>query len=458
MSTTRAALYPGLIVYRVLLWLALPVVMLRLWLRSRRDPSYRPRWRERFGDYAGSSASAASAASENPPSSGGPIWFHTVSAGETIAAAPIIRAFIEGTGGVCGDDSVLVTTMTPTGSEQVGALLGETVVHCYAPYDFTFAVRGFLAWAKPRALILMETEIWPNLILEAKAQGIAVFLINARLSQKSAGGYRRFSWLGRPVLDSFDLIACQTPAHARRFADLGVDLQRLQVVGNVKYDLETADDNEVHKSLLKQKLGPHRERFWIAASTHPGEEEMVLAAHLSARQTVANLILLLAPRHPNRLAELTPLLDRMLKPSGAKWCRYSELLSGDGPMAPDTNLSVIVVDQMGVLMPLFSLADLAFVGGSLVPRGGHNPIEPASLSTPVLAGPHYFNFSQVYADLKEAEAFVLVSEETLPGSLLDLLGNKAKREAMGIAAAAVVEANRGATQRSIAVIEKAIMD
>jgi 3-deoxy-D-manno-octulosonic-acid transferase len=189
-----------------MLWLALPIVLVRLWWRGRSDPTYRPRWRERFGFY-------------RQPISSKSIWFHTVSAGESIAAAPLIRDFAQRD---ALKRPVLVTTMTPTGSEQVTGLLGDCVQHCYAPYDFTFAVRRFFAHVQPRALILMETEIWPNLILQAKALGIPVLLMNARLSAKSMRGYERFAWLGRPVLQAIDLIACQTQEHAARFQTLGV--------------------------------------------------------------------------------------------------------------------------------------------------------------------------------------------------------------------------------------------
>ena len=234
----------GLLLYRGILWLALPFVVLRLWWRGRRDPTYRPRWQERFGFYTG-------------PQTQGAVWFHTVSAGETIAAAPSIRAMaVDSDNGL----SVLVTTMTPTGSEQVTALLGDTVGHCYAPYDFTFAVRRFLTEVNPRALILMETEIWPNLILEAKARGIPVILVNARLSEKSARGYQRLSWLSQRVLECFDLIACQTAEHAQRFIELGASAEKVQTVGNVKYDLEVPADTKEQAAMLGRPAAPLLDR------------------------------------------------------------------------------------------------------------------------------------------------------------------------------------------------------
>ena len=431
MSEYHAISYPGLVIYRITLWLALPFVLLRLWWRGRRDATYRPRWQERFGFYSGSLAQ-------------GTVWFHTVSAGETIAAAPTIRAMTAEQG------PVLVTTMTPTGSERVASLLGDTVAHCYAPYDFTFAVRRFLTQANPRVLILMETEIWPNLVLEAKARGIPVMLVNARLSEKSARGYQRFRWLSRRVLECFDLIACQTSEHAQRFIDLGVDAKRVQTVGNVKYDLDLPTDVEARAAEWAQ--APRR--YWIAASTHPGEEELVLQAHFAALESDPSLTLLLAPRHPNRAAELAILLDRATQAMPITWCRYGDWAAQVGPAT--SHCRIVLIDEMGVLMPLFRLSEVAFVGGSLVPRGGHNPIEPASLGTPVITGPHDFNFAQVYADLMAARACQQVNEASLTSVLVALLNDAEARKAMGAAASEVVASNKGAQQRTQDVITQVL--
>ncbi len=432
----RPALYPGLLLYRCMLWLALPIVLVRLWWRGRSDPTYRPRWRERFGFY-------------RQPIGSKSIWFHTVSAGESIAAAPLIRDFAQRD---ALKRPVLVTTMTPTGSEQVTGLLGDCVQHCYAPYDFTFAVRRFFAHVQPRALILMETEIWPNLILQAKALGIPVLLMNARLSAKSMRGYERFAWLGRPVLQAIDLIACQTQEHAARFQTLGVLPARVQEVGNVKYDLDARIDLAQRAQQMQARLGGEPSQSWIAASTHPGEEELVLQAHQQLLQTHDKLVLWLAPRHPNRIAELTPLLDRFSQQMPGGWCRYSDLLQQS--RVNDTLVSVVVVDQMGVLMPLYEEADVAFVGGSLVAHGGHNPIEPASVSTPVITGPHYFNFAQVFADLMQAGACITTDQHALFDAVDQLLNDVERCNVMGTAGAEVVEMNRGAKQRSLVLLEQ----
>ncbi len=436
--------YLGLWVYRCVLILALPLVLLRLLWRGQMDPAYQSRWKERFGFYGAKLTQ-------------GPVWFHTVSAGETIAAAPTIRALSERYGQGESATPFLVTTMTPTGSAQVAALLGDVVEHCYAPYDFTFAVRRFLQHARPKALVLMETEIWPTLILEAKALGIPVILMNARLSEKSALGYRRVDWLVGPVFRALDLVACQTPEHVQRFANLGVTGDQLHLVGNVKYDLQVPEDIGERTQQQRQRLGLDGRRAWIAASTHPGEEEQVLRAHRQACQELPNLTLLLAPRHPHRAAELEPLLDRTAAELGGDWCLYSELVSNSRP-GGSRPWSVILIDQMGVLMPLYRVAEVAFVGGTLVPRGGHNPIEPASLRTPVIAGPHNFNFAQVYADLSAAGASRQVTQETFANILMELLNDGAKRQQMGAAGDAVVQANKGAMQRSIELMQPVLQN
>ena len=434
----RAPGYFGPWIYRILLALALPVVALRLLWRGQMEEAYQSRWRERFGFYDATITER-------------PIWFHTVSAGESIAAAPTIRAIADGFSQGESSTPFLVTTKTPTGSAQVASLLGDVVEHCYAPYDFTFAVRRFLGHVKPRALVLMETEIWPNLLLEAKAFGIPIILMNARMSAKSALGYQRIDWLAGPVFQTLDLVVCQTPEHVQRFANLGVSGDRLHLVGNVKYDLKVDADIGERAQIQRQRLGMDGRRCWIAASTHAGEEEQVLRAHLQASKHIPNLTLILAPRHPHRAAELESLLDRIAAQLGGDWCLYSEFFVS-GSSGGSRPWSIILVDQMGVLMPLYRMAEVAFVGGTLVPRGGHNPIEPASLRTPIIAGPHNFNFLQVYTDLNAAGAFRQVTTETFSTILLELMNDGAKRQQMGAAGDAVVQANKGATQRGIDLI------
>lgn len=417
--------------YKVLLWLGLPIVYLRLLMRARREPAYAARRGERFGRVPDAIKSGA-------------IWFHTVSAGESIAAAPLIKKMIDN----LPEQNFLVTTMTPTGSEQVHQHLGDSVDHCYAPYDFSFAVSSFLRKTQPRMLVLMETEIWPNLIMQANALGIPVVLINARMSERSARGYQRMSWLSRPVLEAITHIACQSAEHMQRFIDLGVDAQKVSVLGSVKYDLQLPQNLAKQASLLKTQLNLSARPVWIASSTHPGEEEQIIQAHLLLRCQLPELCLLLVPRHSHRAGEV----GKLIKQYNLSWRASSE-----GPTAGVYD--VIVGDVMGQLLALYSLADVAFVGGSLVDHGGHNPIEPGLLGLPIVAGPADFNFAEVVSQLSDAGAYKkVVNADELAEVVGDLLADVAKREQMGSKALAVIKSSRGATQRTLALLSSQIAD
>ena len=415
----------ALSLYRILLWLTLPFVYLRLLLRAHREPAYGARRSERFGHVP---------STINP----GAIWFHTVSAGESIAAAPLINLMINN----LPEQNFLVTTMTPTGSEQVRQHLGDRVGHCYAPYDFTFAVRSFLRKTQPRMLVLMETEIWPNLIMQASAQGIPVILINARMSERSARGYKRLSWLSDPVLGAITHIACQSAEHMQRFIDLGVDAEKVSAFGSVKYDLQLPQNLTKQAFLLKTQLNLRTRPVWIAASTHPGEEEQIIKAHLLLRHRLPELCLLLVPRHPYRASDI----GALVKQYNLSWKASSE-----GPTAGVYD--VILGDVMGQLLALYSLADVAFVGGSLVDHGGHNPIEPGMLGLPIVAGPADFNFSEVVAQLNDADAYKKIGNaEELADVVGELLANADLREQMGSRARSVIMINGGATQRTLALL------
>jgi 3-deoxy-D-manno-octulosonic-acid transferase len=413
--------------YKILLWLALPIVYLRLLLRARREPAYTARRAERFGCVPDDIKPEA-------------IWFHTVSAGESIAAAPLIKKMI----GNLPEQNFLVTTMTPTGSERVHQHLGDSVDHCYAPYDFIFAVRRFLRKTQPRMLVLMETEIWPNLIMQANAQGIPVVLINARMSERSARGYQRMSWLSHPVLRAITHIACQSEEHMQRFINLGVDAQKISALGSVKYDLQLPQNLVEQAAMLKTQLNLRARPVWIAASTHPGEEEQIIQAHLLLRSRLPEVCLLLVPRHPHRAGDIGVLVNQ----HNLSWRASSE-----GPTAGVYD--VIVGDVMGQLLALYSLADVAFIGGSLVDHGGHNPIEPGLLGLPIVAGPADFNFVEVVAQLSEAGAYKKIANaDELTEVVSELLIDAAGREQMGSNARVVIMGNAGATQRTLALLDR----
>ena len=417
-------------VYRLLLWLAYPWVHVRLRLRARHEPAYGERIPERFGRVPAAIPK-------------GCIWFHTVSAGETIAAAPLI-----------GDLAAayprlpfLVTTMTPTGSQQVAARLGARVHHCYAPYDFPAAVRRFFDAVEPRLLVLMETELWPNTIAEAAARGVPVLLVNARLSARSAAGYGRVGSLTRTVLGRLAFIACQYPDHAERFVALGAPADRVAALGSVKFDQALPADHAARVGALAGRWRLDGVPVWIAASTHPGEEAQVLAAHRRIREQLACARLILVPRHPARSADVVALCQ-------------AEGFSVACHSAPDAGAAgsdVILVDSMGVLLDYYALAGVAFVGGSLVPLGGHNPIEPALCGVPAVMGPEVFNFADVVAAFRAAGCLGRVDDaDGLAAVVLELLQDPARRDALAALGRQVIADNIGATQRLQALLVRQI--
>lgn len=412
-------------VYNALLYLLLPFAFLRLLLRSRANPAYRRRWGERLALFP-------------PLPRAGAIWVHAVSVGETVAAAPLIEALLAR----YPKRPLLVTTTTPTGSERVRALFGERVCHVYLPYDLPGAVRRFLDRAQPALGLVMETELWPNLYREAARRGVSMLLLNARLSPRSARGYGRIGGLVRSTLRCLDAVAAQSPADAERFLALGAAPTQVSVTGNLKFDLTLPPDLPAQGRALRAELGAERP-VWIAASTHEGEDEQVLAAHRQVRAQRPEALLILVPRHPERF-------DRV-----AALCREQGLTvarrSRDERCAPDT--TVYLGDTMGELLRLYAAADLAFVGGSLVPTGGHNLLEPAALGLPVLTGPQVFNFRQITDLLLEAEgARVVADAKALAAAVSELLDDTDIRRRMGERAQAVVAANRGALDRCLALV------
>lgn len=413
--------------YSTFLYLATPVVLWRLLLRARRTPAYRRRWGERFAHI--------------PAQTDHPIWVHAVSVGETIAAVPLIHALLQRYPAI----PILVTTTTPTGSDRVHALLGAQVRHCYAPYDLPDVVGRFFQRVKPRLVIIMETEIWPNLLAVAQRRGIPVILANARLSERSAAGYRRIACLLKPTLGAYHAIVAQSRADARRFRALGAPPERVQISGNIKFNLEIAEDSIRAGRALRAVWGPRP--TWIAASTHAGEEDSVLEAHCLVRERCPQALLIWVPRHPERFGTVAMLC----RAQGMATARRS---TGE-TVLPGTQ--VYLADTMGELLQLYAAADVAFVGGSLVPVGGHNVLEPATLGLPVLIGPHVFNWSEVVARMEAADALRRVADAvSLAQVVAELLADKDLRSALGARAQQQIKANQGAANRLFGIVTEAL--
>ncbi|QXI06769.1 lipid IV(A) 3-deoxy-D-manno-octulosonic acid transferase [Pseudomonas tensinigenes] len=409
--------------YTALFYLGLPLVAIRLWLRARKAPAYAKRIGERFS-YG------------MPTLQPGGIWVHAVSVGESIAAAPMIRALLQRYPQL----PITVTCMTPTGSERIQALFANEprIQHCYLPYDLPCAAARFLDRVQPKLAVIMETELWPNHIHQCAKRGIPVALANGRLSERSARGYGRFSKLTAPMLAEMSLFAVQTEAEAQRFRDLGARPETVEVTGSIKFDL-TIDPQLLQRATELRGQWQAQERpVWIAASTHEGEDEVILDAHRRLLANHPDALLILVPRHPERFNSVFELCQR----EGFTTVRRSTGAN------VDAQTSVLLGDTMGELLFLYALADSAFVGGSLVPNGGHNLLEPAALAKPVICGPHLFNFLDIAAQLREAGALAEVDDaEGLAVEVQRLFELPRDAQRMADAGLAVMRRNQGALQR-----------
>ncbi|MDH1264172.1 lipid IV(A) 3-deoxy-D-manno-octulosonic acid transferase [Pseudomonas sp. GD03944] len=412
--------------YSLLFHLGLPIVAGRLAWRAWRAPAYAQRIGERF-------------ALGLPPLKPGGIWLHAVSVGESIAAAPLVKALLAR----YPELPITITCMTPTGSERIQAMFGapeyaDRVQHCYLPYDLPWAAARFLDRARPRLAVIMETELWPNHIHQCARRGIPVALANARLSARSARGYARFARLTAPMLAELDLIAVQTATEAERFRGLGARSECVEVTGSIKFDLTIDAELPLRAAALREQWGASGRRVWIAASTHAGEDEIILAAHRELLAREPDALLILVPRHPERFNGVFELCQRQ----GFATRRRS---TGEAVQAGD---QVLLGDTMGELLFLYALADTAFVGGSLVPNGGHNLLEPAALGKPVLSGPHLFNFQEIAAQLREAGALVEVDDaQALAAQIAALWAAPEQSARMRDTGLAVIQANQGALNR-----------
>jgi len=413
--------------YSLALLLLSPITLYHLVWRGLRHSAYLRRWDERYALYPAQRTPAAPC-----------LWLHAVSVGEVNAAAPLINTLLQRASGA----RLLVTTTTPTGSAQVRTLWGAQVDHVYLPFDLPGAVRRFLARFRPQAGLIMETELWPNLLLACHDAGIPVGIINARLSARSLHGY----WPLRPVmayaLGAVSRVAAQDKADAQRFVNLGARPERVTVTGNLKYDikLDMAQISSFAQS-FRARSGPRP--VWIAASTHLEEEAQILALHAHLGTRWPDLLLLWAPRHPERF---TPVVQAARE---EQW----RVATRTRNRWPDARDEVFVIDTLGELGQFYACADVAFVGGSLAPIGGHNLLEPAAVGVPMVTGPHLHNFVEIARSLRVAGALQVGEDLAAVGGLLEtLLAEPEARAQRGQAGAALVEAGRGTLERTLTAI------
>lgn len=399
-----------------------PLVLLWISWRGVKQPAYWQRWAERFGF-----------GDKVPPAPGtqGNLWIHAVSMGEAQAAIPLIRA-LQAT---YPQYRVVVTTMTPTGSALVTDTFGDSVYHCYVPYDLSGNVKRFYRRIQPVLGIILETELWPNLFYYAGRDNVPLLLASARISPSSQKRYRLIPGphLGRQMFAQLVAVAAQTEEDKHRLIELGANPKLIEVLGNLKFDLSVAPDLHARALQLRQSFGIDRP-VWIAASTHEGEEEAVLRAFKIIQQTVPNALLVIVPRHPERFASVASLCRKHA---------YNTVLRSSGEVCT-ADTAVFVGDTMGELMLFYAAADVAFVGGSLAEIGGHNVLEPAALAIPAVVGPHTYNCQDIVEQMQAANALqVIQSADELVAVTLPLLTNQTQRQSMGRAGQAMVAQNRG---------------
>jgi 3-deoxy-D-manno-octulosonic-acid transferase len=407
--------------YSAVLYVLAPVTVYHLIWRGFRQAEYFQRWRERYAAY-GTAPHAET------------VWVHAVSVGEVNAAAPLVNALMSER----PDLRLLLTTITPTGSARARALWGDRVEHVYLPYDLSGAVKRFLAHFRPRLGLIVETELWPNLLFCCREHGVPVHIVNARLSERSLRGYRVLRALVGRALRTVHTIAAQSRDDGDRFMRLGARRESIVVTGNLKFDIGIDPNLRAFQAAFRQRVGARP--TWIAASTHVDEEPAVIALHRRLRERWPDLLLLWAPRHPERFRAVAQLgVDAGWRVATRKLTQW-----------PDGDDAMFVVDTLGELMNFYACADIAFVGGSLQDIGGHNLLEPAALGIPVVTGPHLHNFSDIARQLDAAGALRIGADTQAVGDAIEsLLGDPAARAAMTTAGLELVRQGRGAVQRTL---------
>lgn len=418
-------------IYDFLFYLILPFLPLRLWIKARKNKAYLKKIKERFGYF-------------NFPKLESSIWLHAVSLGESVAALPLIEGLLN----QYPKTQIVITNMTPTGAEQIKRSFGDRVLQLYAPYDYPQAVRRFLDQTNPKILIIMETELWPNMLHQCRKYNISVLIANARLSQHSFARYKYITGIIGYLLNCATFVIAQNKNYGNRFTRLGLNRSRLLVMGNIKFDLTVPEDLSEQALALRKRFGLNRP-IWVAASTHPQEEEKILMAAAKINEAFPNALLILIPRHPERFDEVT----RLGEQKNFKVMRYS------AAQKCDPNINVVIGDVMGQLLLFYAIANVAFVGGSLVPCGGHNILEPAILEKPIITGIHLDNFTEIAQAFIDNEALITVNDEmALAQNVIDFLRDKSLRRQCGLAAREVIEKNKGATRKILNIVYKLVKE
>ena len=413
-------------IYQLLVYLIAPVVIAQEAWKALMHAEYRGRLGQRLGFVARAAQPSC-------------VWIHAVSVGEVQASAGLVHELRRRH----PDLPIVVSTVTPTGSQRAHALFKDTVQHCYLPYDLPGSVRRFLGRIQPQVAIILETEIWPTLYSELGRRRIPLVLGSARVSMKSVGRYRKLATLFRETLSHGILIGAQTPADAERFLAIGAAPERVRATGNIKFDLEIPAAAIEAGASLRRGWGESRPA-WLAGSTHEGEEEAALAAHAAVLERHPDALLVLVPRHPQRFEAVRSLLRK-------RGVRFAQRSSGQVPRAGD---AVFLVDTLGELQMFYAAVDVAFVGGSLVPIGGHNLLEPAVLGLPALSGPHTHNGQDIAELLQQCGALHIVRDgHELAQRLLAWIDDPAQGRTQGEKGRRAVAANRGAVDRLVSMVE-----
>ncbi|MBQ4813528.1 lipid IV(A) 3-deoxy-D-manno-octulosonic acid transferase [Pseudoalteromonas luteoviolacea] len=410
--------------YSLLLLLLSPFIAFYLYqIRGKRNIGYRSHFGERFGVVQRNAAKNS-------------IVIHCASVGEVLAASPLIKRVLH----AHPNERILITCNTPTGRAEIQKQFGDAVDLCYLPIDFAFAAKKFIKTVKPKLLIVLETELWPNLFYYAKKNHCAITVVNARLSEKSYLGYKRFASLSRQMMQHIDVLASHNEEDGRRFIDLGLDASRMQSTGSIKFDIHIDDGDKLKLDALKAQIG--NRPVWIAGSTHPNEHEQVIAAHQSILNQHPNTLLIIAPRHPEQFEAVADLLAQ----SKIKYSRRSNTY--------DKGCQVLLADTLGELKFIYGSATIAFIGGSLIERGGHNPLEAAASAVGVLSGPSTYNFSHIYPELVAMEgAIICHNKEQLGEQIISYLSDIQAAKVLGNNAHTCLAKNQGAINRTLNVID-----